>query len=165
MPPEYERWAASTRAQIAQQSRKRNEIMASNLNESTKAALVLVLDKFDTSFKSMGDDFRKQMIEMEKRLDQKLQSQITTLSPIATAAATLPDGDSRMNSPHRHLPQEQRLPYASAHPQHQETRQQQRQPNNSNPNHLNPNHSNPNHSNALLALRKSTITCISTNFC
>ena len=65
---------------------------SSNLNESTKAALVLVLDKFDTSFKSMGDDFRKQMIEMETRLDQKLQSQITTLSPIATATTTtLPD--------------------------------------------------------------------------
>ena len=77
---EYERWAASARKQIAEQSKKTNEIMVSNLNQSTKAALVLVLDTFKTSFKDMGNDLRQKMTAMETRLDQKIQSQTSRIT-------------------------------------------------------------------------------------
>ena len=154
MPPEYERWAAFARKQITEQSKKTNEIMASNLNESTKAALVLVLDRFETSFNDMSNDLNQKMAAMETRLDQKFQSQTslitnsfstatTTTTTTKTATTTLQHADHMIPPSYQHLPQQQQ--FALSQPQQQQTEQQIQQQT----------QQPTNNSNALLALRST----------
>ena len=50
MPPEYQRWAVKARSDIEALSTKNHAVLASDLNESAKSALLLVLDKLDTKF-------------------------------------------------------------------------------------------------------------------
>ena len=105
--------------------------MASNLNESTKAALVLVLDRFETSFNDMSNDLNQKMAAMETRLDQKFQSQTSlitnsfstaTTTTTTTATTTLQHADHIIPPSYQYLPQQQQ--FALSQPQHQQTEQQ-----------------------------------------
>ena len=81
MPPNYQLWAQQTRKKIAEDALKVNEVLASNLNTSTKAAMVLLMDTFKDSYSTFTNSVKDEINQMEMRLNGKIKEAIKSSKP------------------------------------------------------------------------------------
>ena len=72
MPPNYQAWAKDTRKKIAEDELKANEVLTSNLNDSTKAAMVLLMDTFKESYKNVKHDLHQMEIRINAKIDEAI---------------------------------------------------------------------------------------------
>ena len=74
MPPNYQSWAKETRKKITEDELKTNEVLASNLNDSTKAAMVLLMDTFKDSYKNFQQDLNQMEIRLNTKIDEAMKT-------------------------------------------------------------------------------------------